>query len=90
VKLNWMLTELEKKAARCIAEEAPPADHVRDLARGVIELVRRLRAGEHPYRQAVPEPEEMASLVALERALDECHEKLAKAERELQEQRSKR
>jgi hypothetical protein len=86
MSIEWLLAEIEKKAGRCLGGE-PPADHVRDLAREVLELVQRLRAGEHPYRSPAPQGQEASSLVALERALDECKEKLARAERELEKRR---
>lgn len=84
VRLDWLLADVEKKADRCLAEN-PQADHAQDLARAALELVRTLREGEQPYRQpASPTAtDETSSLVALERALEDCQQKLARAEQEL-------
>lgn len=98
VRIEPLLTELEHKAALCLESDSPRA---RDLARAALELVRALRAGVHPYRdahaveadehaQADDEARATTSLVALERALEECQDRLARAERALAEERSRR
>lgn len=84
MRLDSLLAGVEQKANHCLVA-TPTPDHVRDFARDVIDLVDRLRRGEHPYRSNLPEPNtgEAAALVSLERALDECQQKLASAEAEI-------
>jgi hypothetical protein len=97
MRLDWLLADVEKKAARCLADN-PQADHAQDLARAALELVRTVREGEHPYRDATApsaslssgslpteptESSETTARVTLERALEECQQRLAHAEREL-------
>lgn len=87
MRIEWLLADIEKRAAQCLVEK-PHADHAQDLARAALELVRVVRGGEHPYRDAGGAPGEQGeagALVALERALDECRDELARAERALEE-----
>jgi hypothetical protein len=88
VRIEWLLADIEKRAAQCLVEK-PHADHAQDLARAALELVRVVRGGEHPYRDGggagSDEQGKAGALVALERALDECRDDLARAERALEE-----
>jgi hypothetical protein len=83
VKIEHLFAEIEKKATQCLVTDPAP-DLVRDLANDVIDLIGQLRAGAHPYRQATLQPTgEVAALVSLERALDECEQKLNAAQKEI-------
>jgi len=84
MRLEWLVSEIERIAPRCL-EADPPVDVVCDLANAALALAARIREGESPYRQSSFEPGtgEHAALVALEHALEECEEKLAHAEQDL-------
>jgi len=79
------LAALRDRATRCLANESPSAAEAHELAATVLAALGALEsepAVGAPYRTAgrgAESDEDLRSLVALERALEECQEKLRAA-----------
>ena len=90
--LRASLRDLRDRAARCLADERPTPGDAHALASVALGLVARIESEikatpmAHPYRSSPPVEApavEVATLVALERALEECQGHLHAARAEI-------
>lgn len=82
------LTQLRERANGCLATAAPSPEDAHALAVLALDVVAKLQTpAAHPYRALLPSPSapeaDVAALVALERALEDCQARLRLATAEI-------
>jgi len=94
--LRASVSDLRARAARCLADEAPAPAEAHALARAALVVVAQLDAVPatpgHPYRSPAAgegSAPDVATLVALERALEDCQARLRVARAEIESLRKR-